>query len=288
MRGKMTIRGLLLCGLIGLELGSLGCASFRAGNGWLGKAGAGDWAQAKQLRDDESLPELNNIDIVSSEGPVVTNAIPDAVKLTELLERAAEEPRRAEWQVELARYWLQAGQSQEAESYAVRALGLDQHCAEAWLIRAEVALGKSEWAVALGCYQQAINSRGEDVETLGRIAVCYQQLGQPRRALSACERAIELSPGGKPGHQLVVQHGRVLAELGQSRRAMAILEEAVTQPEATASSWLALSEAQALAGETSAARATVAQAQELFPEEARLRGWQQAQVPAAAPLTVWK
>lgn len=292
MRGMMTIRWLLLCGLAALEVSAAGCAAFRPRDGLLGRMGLTSPIRGKNARPVESPLDLQVSDIVIQEQPGEVSDgskfIPDAVRLTELLQRAAEEPRRAQWQAELATYWLQAGQLQEADSYAVRAIGLDQHHAGAWLVRGAVASERSDWSTALGCYQQAINSRGDDGETLSRIADCYQQMGEPRRALSACERAAELSPGGKPDHRLLVQQGRLLAELGQSRRAISLLEAAVAQPEATASSWLALSEAQALAGESSAARATLARAQELFPGSPQWEQWQQARVPGESPLAVWK
>jgi tetratricopeptide (TPR) repeat protein len=292
MCGTKTIRWLLLCGLVALQVSGLGCAALRSGNGLFGRMSEANLERDQGRLVTESLPDLKGNDIVAGEpaGRVQneSDVIPDAVRLSELLQRAAEEPRCAQWQAELAGYWLQAGQLQEADSYAVRAIGLDQHCAAAWQVRAAVAMAKSEWSIALGCYQQAINSRGENVETLSQIAECYRQLGEPRRALSACERAIELSPGGIPGQQLTVQQGRVLAELGQSRRAISILENAVLQSDATAGCWLALSEAQVLAGEASAARLTLARAQELFPDSPQLERWQQAQVPGESPLAVWK
>lgn len=287
MRGTRTIRELLRYGIIspvllGLVIAASGCTALHSVKGTPGR-----------LAGKVKAPPELQVELAGSVEPAAGKAgvqpvVPDAVRLSELLERAAQEPRRAEWQAELADYWLRAGQPREAESYAVRAIGLNQHCTEAWRVRAEVAAARSEWNTALGCYQQVVNSSGEESATLSRIATCHEHLGEPRRALSACERAVELSAGEKTPHDLLVQQGRLLAGLGQFRRANAILQAAVNQPVATASSWLALMEAQVLAGETALARGTLARARELFPGDGSLDRWQQAQVALDDPLASWK
>jgi Flp pilus assembly protein TadD len=69
----------------------------------------------------------------------------------------------------------------------------------------------------------------------------------------------------------------LLAELRQYRRAIAEVQAVLASPTEDATPWLVLSEIQALSGDTSAARQTLAKARELFPADAVVAQRQQAQ-----------
>lgn len=207
--------------------------------------------------------------------------IPDSVKLTELLQRVASEPKRAKWQLELAEQYLAMDQPLLAEQAATKAVGLDQQCGEAWVLRGELSERREDWVSALRCYQQALSTQGEQAEWQSRVARCYEQLGQQRRALSALERAEQLYPAGQVPTELKVRRARLLAELRQYRRAVAELQELLAEPTQDATPWLAMSEIQILAGDPSGARLTLAKARELFPADAVLA---QRQQPLPSPL----
>lgn len=201
--------------------------------------------------------------------------IPDSVKLTELLQRVASEPRQAKWQLELAKQYLVMDQPLLAEQAAMKAVGLNQQCGEAWVLRGELCERREDWVSALRCYQQALSNQGEQAEWQSRVARCYEQLGEQRRALSALERAEQLYPAGQAPLELRVRRARLLAELRQYRRAIAELQEVLAEPTPDATPWLVMSDIQVLAGDTSGARLTLAKAKELFPADAVLAQRQQ-------------
>lgn len=203
--------------------------------------------------------------------------IPDSVRLTELLQRAAYEPKEAKWQLELAKQYLVMDQPLLAEQAAMKAVGLNQQCGEAWVLRGELSERREDWVSALRCYQQALSAEGEQADWQSRTARCYEQLGEHRRALSALERAEALYPAGQVPPELKIRRGRLLAELRQYRRAIAEVQAVLASPTEDATPWLVLSEIQALSGDTSAARQTLAKARELFPADAVVAQRQQAQ-----------
>lgn len=205
----------------------------------------------------------------------IDDHIPDSVKLTELLQRVASEPKQARWQLELAKQYLVMDQPLLAEQAAMKAVGLDQQCGEAWVLRGELSERREDWISALRCYQQALSTQGEQAEWQSRVARCYEQLGEQRRALSALERAEQLYPVGQAPMELKVRRARLLAELRQYRRAISELEEVLARPTPDATPWLVMSEIQVLAGDTSGARLTLAKAKEIFPADAVLAQRQQ-------------
>lgn len=224
---------------------------------------------------------------VSTESGLGDKHIPDSVKLTELLQRAAFQPKEAKWQVELAKQYLVMDQPLLAEQAAMKAVGLNQQCGEAWVLRGELSERREDWVSALRCYQQALSVEDNQADWQSRTARCYEQLGEHRRALSALERAEALYPSGQIPTELRVRRGRLLAELRQYRRAIAELQEVLASPTQDATPWLVLSEIQVLAGDTSGARQTLAKARELFPTDAVLAQRQQAQPnPLDEPLAI--
>lgn len=261
-----------------VAFGGSGCAAARLGRPAFGKA-------AESLPNLELAAEFSGPQLPSAaDSPtaalpteMAASHIPDSVKLTELLQRVAESPGVARWQLELARQYLAMDQPLLAEQAALRAVGLDQQCGEAWVLRGELAERREDWIAALRCYQQALSAEGDRAEWQARTAHCYEQLGEHRRALSALERAVELYPAGRVPTDLKVRRGRLLAELRQYRRAIAELQEVTASPTQDATPWLVLSEVQVLSGDTSGARLTLSKALELFPNDALLAQRQQRQ-----------
>ncbi len=266
-----------------------GCALSRV-SGWQ----AGDAGRARGK--SEQLPPLviEHAELSRPGEPgQADSSVPTAVQLTELMQRCEQEPTVAKWQLELAQTWFRAGHLLAAEQAAAKAIALDQNCAGAWLLRGDLAAGRLEWADAVGCYQQAVSAAGESSHLLVLIGNCYGQMGQPRRALSAYERAEELAPNRQLPHAAAIRRGYTLAELRQYRRAVDELRAALAQPEASASSWLALSEIQVMAGEAGEARATLAQALEKYPSEPKLVAWQATLTQEATrrdegPVAIWR
>lgn len=212
--------------------------------------------------------------------------VPDSVRLTELLQKAANEPRQSKWQLELAHQYLAMSQPLLADQAAIRAISLDQQSGEAWALRGELAAANQDWEHSLRCYQQAISADGARADWEYRIASLYEQLGQPRRALSAMERAIELHTDGQVPAELRIRHGRLLAELRQYRRAIEELQAVVADSESGPGAWLVLSEIEALSGDMSQARATLARARELYPEATELSQRQQALIQPEVPVAI--
>ena len=253
-----------------------GCATARLGR--LAAAKTPPSLPSLEVETGSAIPASDNAAGESTEsapGVAGANHIPDSVKLTELLQRAASEPKQAKWQLELAKQYLVMDQPLLAEQSAMKAAGLDHQCGEAWVLRGELSERREDWVAALRYYQQALSTQGEQPEWQSRVARCYEQLGEQRRALSALERAEQLYPAGQVPTELRIRRGRLLAELRQYRRAIAELQEVLESPTQDATPWLALSEIQVLAGDTSGARLTLAKAKELFPADAVLAQRQQ-------------
>jgi tetratricopeptide (TPR) repeat protein len=253
-----------------------GCATARLGR--LAAAKTPPSLPSLEVETGSAIPASDNAtgeSMESAPGVAVANHIPDSVKLTELLQRVAGEPKQAKWQLELAKQYRVMDQPLLAEQAAIKAVGLDQQCGEAWALRAELSERREDWVSALRCYQQALSTQSEHPEWQSRVARCYEQLGEQRRALSALERAEQLYPAGQTPIELKVRRARLLAELRQYRRSIAELQEFLAEPTPDATPWLALSEIQVLAGDTSGARLTLAKAKELFPADAVLAQRQQ-------------
>jgi tetratricopeptide (TPR) repeat protein len=277
--------------VLAVALGCLssGCALSRL-SGWP------EGTHWQGMRPPEELPpllvehaELN----LRGEPNQERNSVPTAVQLTELMQKCEQEPTVAKWHLELARTWFRAGQLLAAEQAAAKAIGLDQNCAGAWLIRGDLAAGRLDWEEAVSCYQQAVSAQEESASLLILIGNCYAQMDQPRRALSAFERAEEISPDRQLPHAAALQRGRVLADLRQYRRAVDELRAALAQPQATPASWVTLCEVQVMAGEAAEARATVAQALEKYPAEPQLVACQESLAREATrredgPVAIWR
>ncbi|MFM7116677.1 MAG: tetratricopeptide repeat protein [Planctomycetota bacterium] len=253
-----------------------GCATTRLGR--LAATKASPPLPSLEVETESTVPASGLVAGESAESDAnssIDSHIPDSVKLTELLQRVASEPKQAKWQLELAKQYLVMDQPLLAEQAAMKAVALDQQCGEAWVLRGELSERREDWVSALRCYQQALSAQGEQAEWQSRVARCYEQLGEQRRALSALERAEQLYPAGQTPSELKVRRSRLLAELRQYRRAIAELQEVLEEPTQDATPWLVMSEIQVLAGDTSGARLTLAKAKELFPADAVLAQHQQ-------------
>lgn len=253
-----------------------GCATARLGR--LAATKASPPLPSLEVETESTVPVSGLAAGVSAESDAnssIESHIPDSVKLTELLQRVASEPKQSKWQLELAKQYLAMDQPLLAEQAAMKAVALDQQCGEAWVLRGELSERREDWVSALRYYQQALSAQGDQAEWQSRVARCYEQLGEQRRALSALERAEQLYPAGQTPIGLKVRRARLLAEMRQYRRAIAELQEVLEEPTQDATPWLVMSEIQVLAGDTSGARLTLAKAKELFPADAVLAQHQQ-------------
>lgn len=60
-----------------------------------------------------------------------------------------------------------------------------------------LAESRGDWQRAITQYEESLKLRPDNVETIGRLSVCYAMMRQPEQAIHFGERAVQLS-GGSP------------------------------------------------------------------------------------------
>jgi tetratricopeptide (TPR) repeat protein len=111
-------------------------------------------------------------------------------------------PRNAEVNFALGILWQQQGDTRRAETFYANALTLNPRHLGAWNNLGVLASGQKAWAVALRCFERALNIDPADPKTLYLQARAYAELGQWDSARTSVDAALRLSPDQKEFQEL--------------------------------------------------------------------------------------
>jgi len=164
--------------------------------------------------------------------------------------------------VRLGEQYLEQGRSQEAVELANQAIDLCPNCGSGWALRARGRANLGQLNESLPDFQQALRYQPTDQKLLLEFAELHRRMNRPERALATLGSLRETYPAGEEPPQLLVLEADAFAALGrwpQSVRARSQLAQKMPTPE----NWQLLAVAQERAGQSTAAVASMAEAQRL-------------------------
>jgi len=124
-------------------------------------------------------------------------------------------PENAEVNFALGLLWQQQGDVRRAETFYGHALELNPRHVGAWNNLGVLASKEKAWAVAIRCFDKALDIEPADAKTHYLEARAYAELGQWASAQTSIDAALRLNPGQKEFQELsglIETHGPLPAE----------------------------------------------------------------------------
>jgi tetratricopeptide (TPR) repeat protein len=171
----------------------------------------------------------------------------------------------ASLRIRLAEMRLEMGQLEAARRAADDAVAIDPRSACAWTVRGRVSRRSGDSRQALADFHRALSVDSSHTPALLELADLYLELGQPQRALSNVQGALDgYSPGDEPQSCLYLA-GLAYTRMARYDEAIESLRSAAARGRATPEILCRLAEAEMLSGRGEEARRTVGQALALDP-----------------------
>jgi tetratricopeptide (TPR) repeat protein len=191
-------------------------------------------------------------------------AFPEAIShMEEAVRLSGDDPERM---VRLGQMYRARGDLTKAAGLADRAISVNGQLAAAWALRGEVLQLQGNRNEALASYHRALSYEQPLPEVQLAIAEIYSQENRPQRALATLQSlASSYAPGPVPPHVLF-REALVLRVLARHQDSARVLADAAQQPNPPAELLCELTRSQMLAGDSGAARQTVAFALNAFPQ----------------------
>jgi tetratricopeptide (TPR) repeat protein len=165
-------------------------------------------------------------------------------------------PNDATLLVQLGEMYLALDQWEAARELAADAIDANPHSPGAWTLRGDTFRAAGRLDDAIADYTRASGLSAGDPQVLRRLAVASLARRQPQRALAYARMLVDsYSPTEPPADALDLQ-GAILADLGRWPAAAEVYAQAA-RVQATPERFCRLAEAELLAGEPTAARATL-------------------------------
>jgi tetratricopeptide (TPR) repeat protein len=170
--------------------------------------------------------------------------------------------------VELGEMHRAEGDLSRAAERAEQAVAANGRLASAWALRGDVLHRTGRATEALACYHRALTYQEHFPRVQLAAANIYRESGRPQRALATLELLAGQYPPGQEPAEVLFHKGLALKSLNRFDDAAEILAAAVKREEATAEMLVHLSDAQLLAGDSTAAGLAVDRALALDPRHA--------------------
>jgi tetratricopeptide (TPR) repeat protein len=160
--------------------------------------------------------------------------------------------------VRLGQMYLAVGDLSRASQQAELALTANSQQFSAWALRGQVLQAQGDRSAALTSYHRALSFGSPLPEIQLAIAEIYTQENRPQRALATLQSLASSYPPGQTPREIVVREGLALRDLGRHQDAARTLARAAQYGNPPPALLAELARTQLLAGETEAARQSVA------------------------------
>ena len=167
--------------------------------------------------------------------------------------------------VELGEMYLARGELSRAAAQADRAIAANRQLAPAWALRGKVLLAQGSRTDALASFHRALTIRQQYPEVQMALAETYNQQGRPQRALATLQSLADSFPPEQVPVEVLIHQGLALRQLGRHRDAAESLAQAAERGSPSAELLYELGRTQLTAGDSAAARLSIAAALELDP-----------------------
>lgn len=164
---------------------------------------------------------------------------------------------------------LQAGNLDAALVDVEQVIDADPKSAEAWALRGRVMLVKGNAKQSLADMQRSLIYAPRRRDVLRQTAELYQRLGEPHKALAALQELGDTYGPGEEPQDIYIAQGNVYAALARPAEAAEQFRTALARGTANADLLVLLSEAEAAAGNSTAAYQAAQQALAIAPDNPR-------------------
>lgn len=159
--------------------------------------------------------------------------------------------------VQLGEMQLATRQLGKAAECADQAIAKNSRLSSAWALRGDVRLARGQFDDALADFHRSLAYCEHQPRVQMAVAQIYRQQSRPQRALSTLETLAEQFPPGDVPVDVVALQGNTLKQLGRHQEAAETLAAAASRGAPSADLLIQLAEAQFLAGDASAAQASL-------------------------------
>jgi tetratricopeptide (TPR) repeat protein len=167
--------------------------------------------------------------------------------------------------VQLGQMYRSLGDLAQASRMAERAIAANGQLAAAWALRGEVLQAQGNRGEALASYHRALAYEPSLPAVQLAIADIYLADNRPQRALATVQEMAGSCEGGQVPVGVLFREGLALSRLGRHRDAAGVFAQAVQQSNPPPELLCELARSQMLAGETNAARQSMAAALTTYP-----------------------
>jgi Flp pilus assembly protein TadD len=228
----------------------------------------GRWDQAEALYADAVLrcPSDERARCGYAESLWQRGAEQEAVAhMEEAVRLSGHDPERL---VQLGEMYLARGDLAGAAAQADRAIRANRQLAAAWALRGNVLRAQGSRTEALASFHRALTIRQQYPEVQLALAETYSEQGRPHQALATLQSLADGFPPQQVPVDVLIHQGIALRNLGRHRDAAASLAQAAERASPSAELLCELGLAQIAAGDSAAARLSIAAALERDPTHA--------------------
>lgn len=218
----------------------------------------GRWEQAEALYADAVLkcPRDERARCGYAESLWQRGAQQEAVvHMEEAVRLSGHDPERL---VQLGEMYLARGELERAAAQADRAVRANRQLASAWALQGKVLRAQGSRTDALASFHRALTIQQQYPEVQLALAETYNQQGRPQRALATLQSLADSFPPEQIPVDVLIHQGLALRLLGRNSDAAQSLAQAAQRGNPSADLLYELSLTQLAAGDTSAARLSVA------------------------------
>jgi len=176
------------------------------------------------------------------------------VHMQEAVKLSGQDPQRL---VQLGEMHLAMKQLGKASECADRAIAKNGRLSTAWALRGEVRMARGQFDDALADYHRSLAYSNHQPRVQMAVAQIYRRQTRPQRALSTLETLAEQFPPDEVPLDVIALQGTTLKALGRHQEAAEMLASAAARGSPSADLLFELAEAQFLAGDASAAGASL-------------------------------
>jgi tetratricopeptide (TPR) repeat protein len=208
----------------------------------------------------------------------------------QLEEAARLAPENSLLAIRMGEIYLALDRWENAARAADRAVAADHLNIQAWSLRARAMQAGGNQRGALADWQRALSLDPRNPQLLEELALAYQRVGQPERALTAVQALIDTYPPGEEPARVLHLQGIALASLARHDAAMDSYERAISIAGASPDLLCELGQSALASGQLARAQQAAAQALQLAPQHLAARSLAEAtaatmaSLPHAAPL----
>lgn len=167
---------------------------------------------------------------------------------------SGDDPQRL---VQLGEMHLALRQLGKASDCADRAIARNSQLSSAWALRGEVRMARGQFDDALADYHRSLAYHGHQPRVQMAVAQIYRRQERPQRALSTLDTLAQQFPPDDVPLDVLAMQGTTLKQLGRHQQATEMLARAASRGTPSADLLFQLAECQYLAGDASAAQASL-------------------------------